>query len=259
MAAAIAPVRMPSRRLRPAQLRLVLVVAIFAVWEVAAWFGNPLFVSPPSRIVGAFLEMVREPKVVAAMLTAMAQVLVAFSLSVAIGLVLGFTVGAKFFLRRSLFPIVLMLYATPSVVFVPLIVLWFGIGFESKVVLGLLNGIFPIAVAVVAGLQNVSPLLRAAARSMGASRRQMIVAVILPSMLPALFTGMRLCMTATLIGVLLAELYVSAAGIGYYTSMYTSTFKPAHVFALVGVISVFAIVLNETARRVEIRFNRWRR
>jgi NitT/TauT family transport system permease protein len=248
-----------SRVLPPARLRLVLVIALFAVWEAAAWiFGNPLFVSPPSRVAAAFVTMSGEPPVVIAVLVAMAQVLVAFGLSVVIGIVLGLVVGMTLFMRRSTLPIVLMLYATPSVVFVPLIVLWFGIGFPSKVVLGLLNGIFPIAVATAAGLQNVSPVLVSAARSMGASRRQVLASVIFPSIVPSLFTGMRLGMTATLIGVLLAELYVSAQGLGYYTGMYTSTFRPANVFALVGVISVFAIILNETARRAELRLGRWR-
>src|SRR5690606_21640966 len=97
-----------------------------------------------------------------------------------------------------------------------------------------------------------------AARSMGASRWQLFTNVVFPNMVPGFFTGMRLCMTATLIGVLIAERYVSQQWIGFFTRRFTDLFEPAKVFALVGIISVFAIVLNETARRAEIYWGRWR-
>ena len=117
---------------------------------------------------------------------------------------------------------------------------------------------FPMIVTVVAGVQNVDPVLLKAARSMGANRRQILRWVVFPNLVPSFFTGMRLGMTAVLLGVLLAELYVSIAGVGYYTVQYTQSFRPAKLFALVSVLAAMAIFLNEVVRRAENHFSRWR-
>jgi NitT/TauT family transport system permease protein len=77
-------------------------------------------------------------------------------------------------------------------------------------------------------------------------------------MIPSFFTGMRLGMTGVLLGVLLAELYVSTAGIGYFTTLFTQNFDPTKLLGLVGVLAAMAIVLNEIVRRAEVHFARWR-
>ena len=244
---------------RPGGSRLLIVVAFFIVWEVGVrLFGDPLFLAPPSEVLSGLFELLQDPKVVAAVTTTFWEIFIAFMLSVVIGLSIGLPVGLNLFSRRSLFPIVLLLYATPQVVFLPLVILYFGIGAASKIAFGVSHGMFPIIVTVVAGVQNLSPTLLTASRSMGASRRQILRWVVFPHMVPSLFTGMRLGMTGVLLGVLLAELYVSSGGIGYYTRLFTDTFAPSKVFALVGMIAVFAVVLNELCRRAESHFNRWR-
>jgi NitT/TauT family transport system permease protein len=93
---------------------------------------------------------------------------------------------------------------------------------------------------------------------MGAGRRHIFQYVIFPHMVPSLFTGMRLGMTGVLLGVLLAELYVSTAGIGYFTSIFTQNFDSAKLFALVSILAAMAIVLNEIVRRLETHYSRWR-
>jgi NitT/TauT family transport system permease protein len=89
-------------------------------------------------------------------------------------------------------------------------------------------------------------------------KRQILRRVILPQMIPSFFTGLRLAMSATLLGVLLAELYVSVGGVGYYAKLFSASFDPARMFALVTVLAAMAIFLNEMARRAETRFSRWK-
>jgi NitT/TauT family transport system permease protein len=120
------------------------------------------------------------------------------------------------------------------------------------------HGIFPIIVTVVAGVQNLKPILLTSAKSMGASRWQVLRYVIFPHMIPSFFAGMRLGMTGVLLGVLLAELYVSTAGIGYFTALFTQEFKPDNLLGLISVLAAMAIVLNEIVRRAEVHFARWR-
>src|SRR5580658_6118189 len=132
---------------------------------------------------------------------------------------------------------------------------WTGI----KIAFGVCHGVFPVIMTVVAGVQNVEPLLLASARSMGASPRQVLFSVIFPHMIPSFFTGLRLAMTSVLFGVLLAELYVSQAGVGHWTTEFAQTFQSQNLFALVAVLAAIAVSLNEMCRWAEARFTRWHR
>jgi len=245
--------------LRPAVVRLGLVGAALLIWEAGArTFGDPLFVSPPSRVIVAMLHLSREKDVTAAVILTCWELIAAFALSLIIGLTVGLIVGMHRFTRASIYPIILLLYGMPLVTVLPLFVIIFGIGAASKIAFGVSHGVFPIVMSVVAGVQNIKPILLTSARSMGASRRQILASVVFPHMLPSLFTGMRLGMSAVLLGVLLAELYVSQSGVGYLTSMFTQTFQPQKLFALVAVLAAIAVTLNELCRLSERRLSRWR-
>jgi NitT/TauT family transport system permease protein len=244
---------------RPALARLGVVVLLFILWEVAArWWIDPLFMAPPSRVIMDLPEMFGTDGVPAALRITFYELAVAFVLSVIIGLVVGLTVGLQPFARRSFMPIILLLYGTPQVTILPLFILFFGIGTASKIAFGVTHGMFPITVTIIAGVQNLKPILLTSAKSMGANRWQVLRYVIFPHMIPSFFTGMRLGMTGVLLGVLLAELYVSTAGIGYFTTLFTQNFDPTKLLGLVGVLATMAILLNELVRRGEVHFARWR-
>jgi len=245
-------------RLHPAVARIGLVAAILVASEAGARaFGDPLFISPPSRVLVAIVHLAGEKDVVAAVTLTCWELIVAFAISLAIGLMVGLMVGMHRFTRGSIYPIILLLYAMPLATVLPLFVIVFGIGAASKIAFGVSHGVFPIILAVASGVQNIKPILLTSARSMGASRRQILFSVVFPPMLPSLFTGMRLGMSAVLLGVLLAELYVSQSGVGYLTSMFTQTFQPHNLFALVAILAAIAVALNELCRSSERRLNRW--
>src|SRR5207245_8904169 len=127
----------------------------------------------------------------------------------------------------SVMSIILLLYGRPQVSILPLFVLYLGIGPASKIAFGVSHGFFPIVMTVVAGVQNIKPILLTSARSMGARRGQILRYVIFPHMIPSFFAGMRLAMTGVLLGALLAELYVSSAGHGRFTPLFTQDLDPA--------------------------------
>jgi ABC-type nitrate/sulfonate/bicarbonate transport system permease component len=242
----------------PGFARVGVIVVMFAVWEIAArWFVDPLFLSPPSRVIVSLGAVLRTPGVPAALQVTLLELGAAFVLSVVIGLALGLAVGLLSFSRRTFMPIILLLYGIPQITILPLFILYFGIGPASKIAFGVSHGIFPIIVTVVAGVQNLKPILLVSARSMGANRWQVLRWVIVPHMMPTVFTGMRLGMTGVLLGVLLAELYVSTAGIGYFTTLFTQNFDPTKLLGLIGMLATMAIVLNQIVRRTEERFSKW--
>jgi NitT/TauT family transport system permease protein len=107
-------------------------------------------------------------------------------------------------------------------------------------------------------MRNVNPLLLAASAAMGATRAQQVRYVIFPNMVTTVFAGLRLAMTLTLLGVVLAEIFVSQGGIGFFTLLYSETFNPAALMALVLTLALMAIALNELVRLMEARFSRWK-
>ena len=243
----------------PGVVRLGVVVLILIAWEIAArWFIDPLFISPPSRVLLSLGTVWHTTGVPAALRLTLFELAVAFAIAVVIGLTVGLAVGLRPFARRSLMPIILLLYGLPQITILPLFILYFGIGPASKIAFGVTHGMFPIMIAIVAGVQNMKPILLVSARSMGASRWQILRWVIFPHMIPSFFAGMRLGMSGALLGVLLAELYVSTAGIGHFTTMFTENFDPTKLFGLVAMLAAMAIMLNEIVRRAETRFSRWR-
>jgi ABC-type nitrate/sulfonate/bicarbonate transport system permease component len=243
----------------PGVVRLAVIVLILIVWEIVArWFIDPLFISPPSKVFASLGAVWQTTGVPAALRLTLFELAVAFAIAVVIGLGVGLTVGLNPFARRSLTPIILLLYGLPQITILPLFILYFGIGAPSKIAFGVTHGMFPIMLTVIAGVQNLKPILLTSARSIGASRWHILRWVIFPHMIPSFFAGMRLGMTGVLLGVLLAELYVSTAGIGHFTTMFTENFDPTKLFGLIAMLAAMAIALNEIVRRAETHFSRWR-
>lgn len=247
-----------NAKLHPATARLGIIAIVLIIWEVAARrFGDPLFISPPSRVLAALVQLAHNKEIVSAVRLTCWELVAAFVLSVVIGLTLGLIVGLNRFTRGSMYPVILLLYAIPQATILPLFVVTFGIGTASKIAFGVSHGVFPIIMTVTAGVQNIEPILLTSARSMGASRRQILASVIFPHMIPSFFSGLRLGMTAVLFGVLLAELYVSQSGVGHFTTEFTQTFQPQNLLALVAVLAAIAVTLNELCRWAESRFSPW--
>jgi len=146
----------------------------------------------------------------------------------------------------------------PQVTVLPLVILIFGLGAASRIAFGFTHGVLPIIVTTVTGMRTVSPLLLASARSQGASQAQILRHIIFPTMVASVFTGLRLAMSLTLLGVILAELFVSSNGIGNYTQIFAETFKPASLYAVILVLAITAVVLNELVALVEKHFSRWK-
>ena len=241
-------------------VRLALIVMVIALWEFYARFisTSSLIAGPSDVALAWWPKVVGEPRVLVAVGVTLIELVVAFALSVVFGMLIGILIGLTNVGRRSFYPIVLILYGIPQAILLPLFVLVFGLGPASKVAFGFSHGIFPVIINTLAGMRNVSPLLLSGAVAMGATRAEQVRYVIFPHMVTTVFAGLRLAMTLTLLGVILAEIFVSQGGIGFFTLLYSETFNPAALMALVLTLALMAIALNELVRLVEARFSRWK-
>jgi NitT/TauT family transport system permease protein len=228
--------------------------AIALVLEIWGRYADPAFMQPLSAVARAWVDpIMSDPRIRYALLLTIFEIAVAYGLSIVFGFLIGVGIGATNLSRKALYPIILLLYAIPQVSLMPLVVLIFGLGPAAKIFFGFSHGVFPIIVNVVAGMRNVSQLYMRAASSMGASRVEIVRHVLFPNMVPAFFTGLRLAMTLTLLGVILAELYVSTGGIGFFTRLYAESYNPAPLFALIASLAIIAITFNELVRIAERR------
>jgi ABC-type nitrate/sulfonate/bicarbonate transport system permease component len=241
-------------------VRLALIVALIVLWEFYARFiSTSSLVAGPSDVAMAWWpKVIGDARVLTAVGVTLIELAVAFAMSVIFGMLIGVLIGLSHIGGRSLYPLVLMLYGIPQAILLPLFVLVLGLGPASKIAFGFSHGVFPVIVNTIAGMRNVSPLLMAGAAAMGATRAQQVRHVIFPHMVTTVFAGLRLAMTLTLLGVVLAEIFVSQGGIGFFTLLYSETFNPAALMALVLTLALMAIALNELVRLVEARFSRWK-
>ena len=249
-----------SRWLRsPAGARFGVIILFVLFWEFAArYLIDPIFSAPPSEVLMNMGALLNRPGVVNALVITFYQLAVAFVLSVVIGLLIGLAVGSTRFARMSFFPMITLLYGIPQITILPVIMLTFGIGAASKIVFGVTHGAFPVIIATVASMNNLKPIYQLSAQAMGANRWQKFRYVMLPHMVPGFFTGLRLATAAVLIGVLLAELYASSAGIGRFTTVFSEGFDQKNLLGLVLIVAAIAVLFNSIMRRLEIHFNRWR-
>jgi ABC-type nitrate/sulfonate/bicarbonate transport system permease component len=252
------PASREGRRLSPGTVRILVIIAMLAAWELGARFlGDPLFIAPPSQVAVALVALLGVKGVMIAVGMALMELVVAFAFAVVLGIAIGLAVGLNRFWRGALKPIIVTIYSVPQSTILPLFVLLFGIGATTKMAFGFTHSVFAVILTLIAGIQNIDPVLLKCARAMGANRQQVLVSVILPSLVPTIFTAMRLAMAGVLLGVLLAELYVSSAGVGLYTQTFANSMQPAKLFALVTLLAAAAVILNELCRIAEARFTRW--
>ncbi len=250
-----------TRKLYTSQVRwarFIIVVALVVALEIyGRQFADPAFMQPPSEILHAwYVTVLPDARIMSALGMTVFEIACAYALSVVFGAAIGLAVGSTALSREGFFPLILLLYAIPQVSLIPLFVLMFGLGPASKIAFGFSHGIFPVIVAVTGGVSNVPAIYVRGARSMGATKLGVIRHVIFPHMVPGFFVGLRLAMTMTLLGVILAELYVSTGGVGYFTRVFAENYNPAALFALIGSLTAIALVFNGCVRVAERRLSR---
>ncbi|MFQ5855958.1 MAG: ABC transporter permease [Anaerolineae bacterium] len=253
--------RLPTfyRNYENAILAVVTVTVFLIVWELVPRLGlvKPLLVSSPTRIVKAaqwlfahgFMDDIRVSAI---------EFVVGYALAVLSGIPLGILLGWYRRVNAMFDPFVSALYATPRVALLPLLILWLGIGVESKMAVVFLGAFFPVLVNTLAGVRTIDEMLLKCARSFGANDRQIFITLALPSSVPFVITGMRLGAGRGLVGVVVGELVAATAGVGYMMSIAGATFQTDKVFVGIILLAGSGYVLVEILKRLEARFESWR-
>jgi ABC-type nitrate/sulfonate/bicarbonate transport system permease component len=248
------------RRYRP-MLQGASAVAIFLlVWHAvaSARIMNPLFLPGPVDIFEAEIELFSADTIWNDLLVSGREFAVGYTLAAATAIPLGLLMGWYRGVRYSLDPFISFLYATPRVVLLPLFIIWFGIGEQSKMVLVFLGAFFSIVIATAAGVRSLDQNLLKVARSFNATDRHIFWTIALPGTIPFILTGLRLGIGHALIAVVVGEFVAARAGIGLRIAIAGATFQTAKVFAGVIIVASTGILITTVLTRLEARFDQWR-
>lgn len=235
------------------------VIAGLLIWEVASRLivANPLFLAAPTQIVQAIYALTLTGEMQRHIAISSAEFALGYAIASVLGVAIGFGMASSVRFKQAMQPWISGLYATPTIALAPLFILWLGIGIWSKVLVVIFLVLFPVTINTEAGLRTTSERLIEMLRSFGATERQIFFKVSLPSALPFILAGLKLGIGRGLIGVVVAELFGSRAGLGRLISQSADAFNMPELFAGVIVLAVAGIAMTAGFGWVEKRLVPW--
>ncbi len=227
-------------------IRLLAFVALLALWEVLSrlhlW---PPYVFPsPSGVGEALVSGFADSSYPLAILTSLRRILVGYGLSLAVGIPLGLALGRVWLLRETIGTVALGLQALPSICWLPLAILWFGLSETAIVFVAVMGAVLAATLATADGVRNTPPLYLRAARTMGARGLQLYTRVILPAALPAILSGMKLGWSFAWRSLMAGELIYMSMGLGQLLGMGRELNDMGQVVAVMLVIIVIGLIVD---------------
>ena len=251
--------RRRSFRPRKAVLGVAGIVALLAVWEVAARTNlvDPRFLPPPSEVLPQLATIVTFADFWGAIGDTLTAWALGLTIAFVLGAVLGVVVGLSPFMKRATHSTVEFLRPIPSVALIPLAVLLYGVRIESSLLLIVYASFWQIFIQVLYGVADVDQVAMATGRSYGFSTWQRVRSIVLPTTLPYLMTGLRLAAAVALILAITAQLIIGTPGLGLEISRAQNGGQYATMYALVVATGLLGVVINLGARFLERRMLAW--
>ncbi len=241
--------------------QLILLAVLLALDEILVRVGviNSLFLSSPSQIVEAAVKFVKDGTIWGDLFYTLAEFLLGFIVSAFLGILLGTLFFLKPRLHEILDPFIVAVFAIPKVAIMPLLIIWFGIGFGSKVIMVFLFSFFNIFFSTIDGMRQTNENHLKLMKIFRASKKDVIFKVLLPSAIPSIFTSLRVTCALGITGVIFSEMQASEKGLGNLLSKASALYQTPKIFTIiiiVTLISIFSVkIVNIFEKKV---FMRWK-
>jgi ABC-type nitrate/sulfonate/bicarbonate transport system permease component len=241
-------------------LGLTSILVIGGAWQLCADLHvvDAFFTSSPSQIVVAEFHYFHGGNGLRDVATTGKEFIIGIALSVVVGVPLGLVTGYYRFAGAACEPLVNLLYQTPFIALAPVMILWFGIGLDSKVALAFAISVSPIVIMTSAGVGTVENSLLNVARTYRANDYQIFRTLILPGSIPAVISGLRLGTGLALVGTIAGEIVASSAGLGNTLTAAEAAQQASLILAVVVVLAVFGMAVSIALRLVGERVDKWR-
>lgn len=241
-------------------LRVAAYALLLTLWEFIAARVNPIFLVGPSEVARALYEgLVVSGDLLEALGVTAIEFVCAVAVSILIGVPLGIWLALSLWANFVLGPLLRAVYVVPRIAFVPLLVLWFGIGFAAKTAIGISLGVFPVLFGTEGGVRTTGQHYADVIRAFGGNRRQAIVFAIVPGALPHIFTAIDIGAGLALVGVIVGEMFTSLAGIGGMLVESAHAFRTDRLLAATIVTAVFGWSALRCIRAISHRLAPWTR
>jgi ABC-type nitrate/sulfonate/bicarbonate transport system permease component len=250
----------PGKRRTPGTLasravQVAFVVVLLALWYLATnrWGVSPLLLPNPAAVLHELGEVLKSGEYIDDLRITLTELAVAFAISATAGITLGYLISRSPYWIKVFEPLLAGIYAVPIILFLPLYILFFGLGIASKIAIGSTISFFPIVLNTIAGFGYVDRIHIVSARSMGASSYQLFRYVLLPAAFPVILTGLRIGFTVTLLSILGSETIASLAGLGHRIVHLAEGMDTARMFAYIAFVVAIAAFLNTVVSTLEAR------
>lgn len=258
--------RLPARAgRRLLRIDIVLVLSALAlfllVWELLVrWQQYPAFFLPsPQRVWARFLALAGNGTLAMHARVTLSEIFGGLALGLTVATVIGYGLAKSPLLERILSPYIVASQAVPIVALAPLLVVWFGFGALSKILVCALTVFFPALVNTMVGIRSVDPDLRALMRSLQASRWQTFLKLEVPASLPVLFGGLKVSVTLAVIGAVVGEFVGADRGLGYLVNLARGILDTPMLFVALFTLVAIALLLYSAVALLEWVVLRWRR
>ncbi len=260
-----------GRFIKNAKLRMLIYRVSFAggflaMWEASAWeIGpkkwicvDPFWFGSPMRVLEYLVEITMNGSVFTDTMTTMTEAFLGYVIGALLGISLGFVLARLETLAEILDPFIVAVNGIPRVAMAPILIIWFGIGIESKIVLAVSLVLFLTFMNTYAGLRGVDPGLKNLAQVMGANEMQVLWKVTLPASMPWILTGLKIGVPFAIIGAILGEFMAASSGLGFMIQHASNLFNIAGSFAGLLLLMFIVLIANSAVNRLERYLLRWR-
>jgi len=257
------PPRNLWRQVEPTLLGVGSIVALLVVWELFPHLvpipeGTKLFFTTPSAIIGTLWNLFASGAIWRPLGVSASGFTIGLGLAIVVALPLGVVLGRSKSANAMFDPFITAFNATPRLVFLPLLVLWFGLGLWSKVIIVFIGALFPLLINTYEGVRNADKVLINVVRSFGAKEWDIARLVVVPNSMPYIVAGLRLAIGRAILGVVVAEFFGSEDGLGVMMVRASGSYQVDVVFAGLIVFAAISLLMTSLVRMLEVRLTRWR-
>ncbi len=241
-----------------AATNLLSVLSLALLWETAGRAVESSLVPPLTQIGAAWWRLLASGKLLANLALSLVTLAAGFFLAILIGIIVGLLMGRFRAVEHFLDLYVNSLMSAPATAFVPVLILWFGLGIESRIAVVFLFAVFVIIVNTMTGVKQVDSVLVEMARSFGAREKEIFFKIVLPAAMPAIMAGVRLGMGRAVKGMVTAEMLLTLTGVGAMIMQYGSAFATDSLFAVILTVLLIAMIATKLVQWLDRRLTGWK-
>jgi NitT/TauT family transport system permease protein len=235
------------------------IVGCLLLWQLGSSTGvlDPLFVSSPLEVLRTALRLLPSPEFLGHLWITSQCLFLGLFIALIVGVLVGLPIGWFPRLHATFEPVIAAVYGVPYIAFLPVIIMWTGIGMTSRLIIVFWSAVFPLIINAIQGAREVDENYLRVGRSFSASNLQIFVTIALPSSVPYILAGLRTSIGRAIVGVVVAEFFMSSKGLGYFINLKANALEMAPAFVAIVLLALFGIALVSIVTYIENRFCNW--